>query len=151
MGPTFNEQVALQGAGRETPWGLQSMFGRTLSYDEMLRLAQGQPVAPGPVAPSAERRMAYNPEVMAVQPVAQVVLNPEYISQAKPAIQTITGQQGGVTPADKTDARYQNVIQQLGADWEQQQRDAAARGDWSEYYRIDSLVRSIMSYVETGE
>ena len=151
MGPTFNEQVALQGAGRETPWGLQSMFGRTLSYDELLKLAQGQQLAPGPVVPAAERRMAYDPEVMAREPVAQVVLNPEYRSQAQPAVQTITGQQGGTTPVDKMDARYQNVISALGPNWEQQQRDAAARGDWSEYYRIDNLVRSIMSYVETGE
>jgi len=126
------------------------MFGRTLSYDEMLRLAAGQPVAPGPVVPSAERRMAYNPEVMAIKPEAMVKLDPAYINRTE-AKMHIANQKNVVTPVDKTDYRYQNVIDRLGADWEQQQQAAAERGDWAEYNRITNIVTSIMSFTETGE
>jgi hypothetical protein len=148
-GPTYSPEVRQAGVGAQTPWGLQQMF-QDLSYNDIMNIVSGRAPAPGPVVPNAQRIAAYNAAIANQPAEAQVVLNPQYGAQNRPATEKITGATA-VTPVNKEDPRYMNVISALGANWEQQQQAAADRGDWAEYYRIANIVNNIMQQQETGE
>jgi hypothetical protein len=148
-GPTYSPEVRQAGVGAQTPWGLQQMF-QDLSYNDIMDIVSGRAPVPGPVVPNAERIRPYDAAIANQPAEAQVILNPNYVAQNRPSSEKITGATA-VTPVNKEDPRYMNVISALGADWEQRQQAAADSGNWQEYYRIASLIDMIMNQQETGE
>jgi hypothetical protein len=142
-GPTYSPEVRQAGAGAATPWGLQQMF-QDLSYRDIMDIVGGRAPVPGPIVPNAERIRPYDAAIANQPAQAQVVLNPNYVSQNAPSVRTVTGATA-VTPVNKYDARYATVEWTLGKDWEQRQQAAADRGDWTEYYRIADAVTRIMT------
>jgi hypothetical protein len=149
MGPEFNPVVAQSGKGSATPWGLQQMF-KDLSYNDIMNIVSGRSAAPT-VGKSAERIRPYDEAIASVKPVGQIEVNPRYGQQEKVGLKQTNMPTN--TTVDKENANYKQVVATLGENWEEQQRRAAEAGDWATYYRIESIVNSIMNptNTETGD